>query len=102
MTVNVPWHEFVAVDKAQVQPDAAPLDPGRISSVGLVYSRFDFNGAANPNYKPGEHPRVTVAAVAVVAFVLLCGGAQRTSVPDTVHGRRMGLCSPPCKNICLF
>ena len=102
VTVNVPWHEFVAVDKAQVQPDAAPLDPGRISSVGLVYSRFDFNGAANPNYKPGNHPRVAGAAVA--ASVWLCGGAQRTPEPDTVHGRRVPFCAPPprCRNIYLF
>ena len=70
MTVNVPWHEFVGVSKAQVQQDAPPLDPSRISSVGMVYSRFDFNGAANPNYTPGEYLHVAFAVS------LLCPGAQ--------------------------
>ena len=53
VTVKLPWHEFVPVKMASWNPDAAPLDPAKIRSLGLVYSRFDLNGIANPNYKPG-------------------------------------------------
>lgn len=55
-TVTLPWHEFVPVRMASWNPDAAPLDPSKIRSMGIVYSRFDLNGIANPNYKPGVAP----------------------------------------------
>jgi hypothetical protein len=53
VNVKIPWHEFVAVDRAKVKAAAPPLDTSQISTIGLVYSRFDFNGFANPNFKPG-------------------------------------------------
>jgi uncharacterized protein YbjT (DUF2867 family) len=58
-TARIPWSDFVRVERAQavVSPDddgAAPLDPSQISKVGLVYSRFAFNKARNPNHSPGE------------------------------------------------
>jgi hypothetical protein len=53
VNVALPWHEFVPVDMAKWNPVAGPLDPSRITSIGLVYSRFDLNGVANPNYRPG-------------------------------------------------
>ena len=68
VNVSIPWHEFVGVSKAQVRPDAPPLDPARISSVGMVYSRFDFNDAANPNYKPGAHLHSAVALMLLCCF----------------------------------
>lgn len=56
VTVTLPWHEFVPVEKATWNPDAPPLDPAKMRTVSIVYSRFDLNGIANPNYKPGTHP----------------------------------------------
>jgi Complex I intermediate-associated protein 30 (CIA30) len=52
-TVKLPWHAFVAVDKAKVDTGAPPLDPAKVRQFGLVLSRFYFNGIPNPNYKPG-------------------------------------------------
>jgi Complex I intermediate-associated protein 30 (CIA30) len=53
VNLKIPWHEFVPVSKAKVKTDAPPLDTSKISTIGLVYSRFDFNGLSNPNFKPG-------------------------------------------------
>lgn len=40
--------------RARVDPNAAPLDPSKTRQFGLVLSRFEFNGLANPNYKAGR------------------------------------------------
>ena len=50
----LPWRQFVPVKRARVDPSAAPLDPSRARQFGLVLSRFEFNGLANPNYKAGR------------------------------------------------
>jgi uncharacterized protein YbjT (DUF2867 family) len=47
------WDEFVPVRKARVLEGGPPLDPRRISSFGLIYSRFAYNGAPNLNCAPG-------------------------------------------------
>ena len=52
-TVFLPWHSFVPVKRARAVPGGAPLNPSCIRQFGLVYSRFSFNGFANPNYEPG-------------------------------------------------
>lgn len=52
-TVRLPWREFVAVKRARVDRDAPKLDPARVRQLGLVLSRFEFNGLANPNYRAG-------------------------------------------------
>lgn len=52
--VFIPWHEFVPVKRARSVPDGPPLDPTSVKQFGLVYSRFSFNGFANPNHKFGD------------------------------------------------
>ncbi len=42
------------VKRARVDPSAASLDPSKTRQLGLVLSRFEFNGLANPNYKAGR------------------------------------------------
>ncbi|CAL8465559.1 g5095 [Coccomyxa elongata] len=53
-TVFIPWREFVAVKRARVDPASPALDPSSVRQLGLVLSRFEFNGLANPNYRPGK------------------------------------------------
>ncbi|KAF8071307.1 IP5P13 [Scenedesmus sp. PABB004] len=52
-TVRLPWHSFVPVKRAQSDPEGEPLDASAISKLGLVLSRFEFNKAPNPAYRPG-------------------------------------------------
>ncbi len=51
--VYLPWHEFVPVKRAKVDPNGVPIDPSKIRTFGLVLSRFEFNGFPNANYRPG-------------------------------------------------
>lgn len=53
-TVYIPWRDFVAVKRARVDPAAPKLDPSSVRQLGLVLSRFEFNGLANPNFRPGR------------------------------------------------
>lgn len=53
VTVYLPWREFVPVKRARVDPEAPVLDPARVRQLGIVLSRFEFNGAANPHYRAG-------------------------------------------------
>jgi len=53
-TVRIPWHEFVPVKRAKWDPQGAPLDPSAVANVGLVLSRFEYNGQPNPAYTKGE------------------------------------------------
>ncbi|GLC44733.1 hypothetical protein PLESTB_000970600 [Pleodorina starrii] len=53
--VYLPWHNFVPVKRAQSDPEGAPLDASRISKLGLVLSRFEYNKMPNPSYKPGPY-----------------------------------------------
>ena len=50
-TVRIPWREFVPVKRAQVEPGAPPVDPAAVRQLGLVLSRFEYNGFANQNYR---------------------------------------------------
>lgn len=42
------------VKRARVDAAAPKLDASKVRQLGLVLSRFEFNGAANPNYHPGS------------------------------------------------
>eukprot|EP00191_Tetraselmis_sp_GSL018_P017918 CAMPEP_0177587416 /NCGR_PEP_ID=MMETSP0419_2-20121207/5637_1 /TAXON_ID=582737 /ORGANISM="Tetraselmis sp., Strain GSL018" /LENGTH=629 /DNA_ID=CAMNT_0019077459 /DNA_START=24 /DNA_END=1913 /DNA_ORIENTATION=+ len=53
-TVLLPWHAFRCVKRAKFDPSGPPLDPSSVRQLGLVYSRFEFNGLPNRFYSPGE------------------------------------------------
>ncbi|KAK9820647.1 hypothetical protein WJX81_005527 [Elliptochloris bilobata] len=53
VSVQLPWHAFVPVNRARVDPNAPPLDPSNVRQLGLVLSRFEYNGFPNVNHHPG-------------------------------------------------
>ncbi len=50
----MPWHEFVPVKRAQYDPAAEPLEPAKVIGLGLVLSRFEYNGLPNQRFTPGD------------------------------------------------
>ena len=50
----MPWHEFVPVKRAQYDPAAEPLEPAKVIGLGLVLSRFEYNGLPNQRFTPGS------------------------------------------------
>ncbi|NET40041.1 MAG: hypothetical protein F6K19_50195, partial [Cyanothece sp. SIO1E1] len=54
ITVRVPFAEMIPVRRARTVPDALPLNPGRIYSMQLMLSKFEYDGRLNPQFKAGE------------------------------------------------
>jgi hypothetical protein len=53
LQVFLPWHQFVLVKRARSVAGAPLLDPSRVRQLGLVLSRFEYNGFPNPSFHPG-------------------------------------------------
>ena len=47
--IRLPWESFVPVRKSRVDASLPPLDPSYIHSIGLVMSKFEFNGMLSGN-----------------------------------------------------
>lgn len=54
MTVQVPFVEMVAVQRARTIPNAPPLDARNIRSLQLMLSKFEYDGQLNPHFTPGR------------------------------------------------
>lgn len=70
-----------------MDPNAAPLDPSKTRQLGLVLSRFEFNGLANPNYKAGRFS-LKVYKSLPSACTLICSardGKVLIYICDVIH-----------------
>ncbi|MDX2097615.1 MAG: CIA30 family protein [Leptolyngbyaceae cyanobacterium bins.59] len=54
MTVQIPFSQMVPVFRAKTVPAARPLNAGQIRSLQLMLSKFEYDGALNPQFTPGE------------------------------------------------
>lgn len=54
VTLRVPWSAFVAVKRQNEDVSAPKLDASAVRSLGLVLSRFEFNGLPNPCFTEGR------------------------------------------------
>ena len=62
--VRIPFNLMAPVFRAKTVADAKGLNTARIRSLQLMLSKFEYNGALNPNFQPGEF-RLLVRAIAV-------------------------------------
>jgi len=63
-TVRIPFNLMTPVFRAKTVNNAQPLNTAKIRSLQLMLSKFEYNGALNPNFQPGEF-RLLVKAIAV-------------------------------------
>ena len=54
ITVRVPFKDLVPVFRAKVLQDCPPIDAGRVASFQLMLSKFEYDGALNPKFSPGN------------------------------------------------
>ncbi|HYW20862.1 MAG TPA: CIA30 family protein [Nodularia sp. (in: cyanobacteria)] len=54
ITIRVPFKDLVPVFRAKVLPDSPPIYAGKISSFQLMLSKFEYDGALNPKFSPGN------------------------------------------------
>ncbi|KAG2445282.1 hypothetical protein HYH02_008749 [Chlamydomonas schloesseri] len=93
--VYLPWHNFVSVKRAQSDPEGVPLDPSRISKLGLVLSRFEFNKAPNPDYKPGPFALLLAGGISTYTDVrpqvvmISSAGVERNAIIGDDEVKRM-------------
>lgn len=53
ITVELPFSHFIPVFRARTAPNAPPLNVGQIYSLQLMLSKFEYDGALNPHFRPG-------------------------------------------------
>lgn len=53
ITVTLPFSHFIPVLRARTVADAPPLNLGQIYSLQLMLSKFEYDGALNPHFRPG-------------------------------------------------
>lgn len=54
MNVRVPFADLVPVFRAKTLKDSAPIDSSHIYSFQLMLSKFEYDGALNPKFSPGD------------------------------------------------
>jgi hypothetical protein len=54
ISVRCPFAQLRPVFRAKTMPSASPLDVTRIQSFQLMLSKFEYDGALNPQFHPGE------------------------------------------------
>ena len=93
-TLRVRWHEFVGVTRQMEDPLTPPLDPSTIRSLGLVLSRFEFNGLPNYEFTPGAF-RLDVGGISAFttprpALVLIssAGTERNARIGDDAEARK--------------
>ncbi|KAG6557217.1 hypothetical protein Mapa_001144 [Marchantia paleacea] len=52
-TIRLPFKDFIPVFRAKSVKDAPPFDPSQITSLQLLYSKFEYDGALNPSFETG-------------------------------------------------
>jgi Complex I intermediate-associated protein 30 (CIA30) len=63
-TVRIPFNLMVPVFRAKTVDNGKSLNTSRLRSLQLMLSKFEYNGALNPHFQPGEF-RLSVQTIAV-------------------------------------
>ncbi len=53
MTIDIPFSELIPVFRAKTVNDAGKFDSTKVYSLQLMLSKFEYDGAYNPNFQPG-------------------------------------------------
>ena len=54
ITIRIPFKDLIPVFRAKTVSDAGKFDPSRVYSTQLMLSKFEYDGALNPNFSPGS------------------------------------------------
>jgi hypothetical protein len=59
ITVRIPFADLIPVFRAKTVRDGRSLNPQRIRSLQLMLSKFEYDGALNPHFTPGQFRLLT-------------------------------------------
>ncbi|MEM9568372.1 MAG: CIA30 family protein [Cyanobacteria bacterium P01_E01_bin.34] len=54
VNIRIPFTELIPVMRAKTVPDAGFINISRITALQLMLSKFEYDGALNPTFQPGE------------------------------------------------
>jgi uncharacterized protein YbjT (DUF2867 family) len=54
LTIRIPFSDLVPVFRAKIMPDCPPIDTSKVTSFQLMLSKFEYDGALNPAFSPGN------------------------------------------------
>ncbi|MFQ4141486.1 CIA30 family protein [Chlorogloeopsis sp. ULAP02] len=54
MNIRIPFADLIPVFRAKTLQDCPPIDANKISSFQLMLSKFEYDGALNPKFSPGD------------------------------------------------
>ncbi len=52
-TIRIPFKDLIPVFRAKTVPEAGAFDASKVYSMQLMLSKFEYDGALNPNFSPG-------------------------------------------------
>lgn len=53
INVRIPFADLTGVFRAKTLRDAQPFNPSKVHALQLMLSKFEYDGALNPNFQPG-------------------------------------------------
>lgn len=82
--VDIPFAAMQATFRARTQSTAPPLDPRSICSFQLMLSKFEYDGAKNPHFRPGTfaldlHTIGTYRMVTLPIFVAIATSPEQAT-----------------------
>jgi uncharacterized protein YbjT (DUF2867 family) len=54
LTIRIPFADLIPVFRAKTLPDASKFDSGKVYSMQLMLSKFEYNGQLNPKFQAGS------------------------------------------------
>lgn len=87
ISVKIPFSDLIPVFRAQTV-DNAEFDASRVCSMQLMLSKFEYDGALNPSFEPGEFSLATASIAAYGGkpkpqFIMISSaGVTRPGRPD--------------------
>jgi hypothetical protein len=54
ITVRIPFSSLIPVFRAKTMSNAMPVNAGQVRSLQLMLSKFEYDGALNPKFHPGQ------------------------------------------------
>jgi hypothetical protein len=76
LTVRIPFTQLISVFRARTVPNS-PIDPSSVTAWQLMLSKFEYDGALNPYFQPGQF-QLQLASIQVYRQ------AQNTHLPHLV------------------
>ncbi|MEM0980233.1 MAG: CIA30 family protein [Cyanobacteria bacterium P01_H01_bin.58] len=87
--IDIPFAAMRATFRARTQSTAPPLDPRSVCSFQLMLSKFEYDGAENPHFRPGTfaldlHTINTYRTVTLPTFLAIATSPEQATAYTTL------------------